>query len=164
VACPIGQIGSPPDCHYPPTCPAGQTGAPPNCRPDIASVAQSFVGQTKIPAAVARAWRVGPDWSGYCEAFVGYVTAGLPLGRGFTSAYADYMAHKRLGEVHQGVPPRNAVVYFNPPASDGAGHIAISLGDGTVVSTYGFAGQDLPIEVHSYNFNGFKPYLGWTLP
>src|SRR5262245_60954152 len=88
--------------------------------PDLAARAMAYNGQVRVPAAVPRSWRVGPNWSGFCEAFVGWVTAGAK-GRPYRSAWQDYLAHK--SRLQHGVPPRNAIVYWNPPGSDGYGHI-----------------------------------------
>ncbi len=59
------------------------------------------------------------------------------------------------------MPPRGAIVYWNPPESDGLGHIGISLGNGKEISTWGFAGQHYPVQEDVYTL--FKNYLGWTL-
>jgi hypothetical protein len=126
---------------------------------DLAAYASSFVGQVRVPAAVPRSWHVGPNWSGFCEAFVGWVTAG-PHGRPYGSALQDYYGHR--GHIHTGVPPRNTVVYWNPPGSGGAGHIGISIGGGQVVSTVGFVGQHLAIAKN--NYRTFGNYLGWANP
>jgi hypothetical protein len=126
---------------------------------DIASVALSYLGQTRVPAAVPRSWYVGPYWSGYCEAFVGWVTAG-PKGRPYASAYRDYLGHR--GRIHGGVPPRDTIVYWNPPESRGAGHIGISIGGGQVVSTYGSLGDRYGIAKNGYRT--FRNYLGWAYP
>jgi len=125
---------------------------------DLASVAQSYVGQTKVPAAVPRSWGLGTYWSGHCEGFVGWVTAGS-RGRPYGSAIADYRGHR--GSIHTGVPPRNTVVYWNPPGSV-YGHIGISIGGGQVVSTIGFGRGHEAIAQHGYRF--FGNYLGWANP
>jgi hypothetical protein len=130
-------------------------------QPSVADVAERYNGQTNVPRAIARAWSVGPHWSGFCEAFVGLVTKG-PRGRGYASAMADYRDHLKHGLIHQGVPPRGAVVYWNPTSSRGAGHVGISLGNGREISTYGFVGQNRPIQIHSYTH--FPKYLGWARP
>ncbi len=92
-------------------------------------------------------------------AFVALVAYG---GHGrYGTALADYNAHKVRGQVHYGVPPRGAVVYWNP-SNNSVGHVGISLGNGLEISTYGFAPQDLPIQIHKYNY--FHNYLGWAMP
>jgi hypothetical protein len=133
--------------------------------PSFADIAQSFNGQRAVPASVRRAFGIGAHWSGFCEAFVGYVTLKTTgHGRGYHSALDDYKDHLRRGQIHHGVPPRGAVVYWNPRDSDGAGHIGISLGDGKEISTFGFGGENRPIQIHPYNYRGFAPYLGWAMP
>jgi hypothetical protein len=133
--------------------------------PSFADIAQSFKGQREVSASVRRAFGIGPHWSGFCEAFVGYVTLkATGHARGYHSALADYRDHLRRGQIHHGVPPRGAVVYWNPSGSGGAGHIGISLGKGTEISTVGFGGEDRPIQIHPYNYRWFAPYLGWAMP
>jgi hypothetical protein len=132
---------------------------PPAPQTTVAGMAESYNGQREIPAAFARTWHVGPHWSGYCEAFVALVAYG---GHGrYGTALADYYAHRSKGEIHTGVPPRGAVVYWNP-YDNRVGHVGISLGNGLEISTYGGAPEDLPIEIHKYNY--FRNYLGWAMP
>jgi cell wall-associated NlpC family hydrolase len=127
----------------------------------VAAAAEQFNGQREIPRRFASSYRIGPHWSGYCESFVALVAYG---GRGlFRSAYADYLSRKRAGLVHQGVPPRGAIVYWNP-SYNSVGHVGISLGGGREISTYGFAGQDSPIQVHVMSRYYFRNYLGWAMP
>jgi hypothetical protein len=136
-----------------------QCGSTPTTPPDV-TVALSMNGQVRVPATIAQAWHVGPYWSGYCEAFVGYATKG-PAGRGYGSAMADYYDHARRGLIHQGVPPSGAVVYWDPGGSS-AGHIGISWGNGQEISTYGYVGWTSPIQIHPYTY--FADYLGWAYP
>jgi hypothetical protein len=126
---------------------------------DLASIAWSYVNQKRVPAGVPASWRVGQFWSGHCEAFVGWVTAG-PRGRKYKSAYLDYLDHR--GRIHMGAPPRNTVVYWNPRISQGNGHIGISLGGGQVVSTVGMLGDQKAIAKSGYH--DFPNYLGWAYP
>jgi hypothetical protein len=132
---------------------------PPAPQTTVAGLAESYNGQREIPAAFARTWHVGPHWSGYCEAFVALV-AYEGHGR-YGNALADYYAHRSHGQIHNGVPPRGAIVYWNP-SDNRVGHVGISLGNGLEISTYGFAPQDLPIQIHKYNY--FGNYLGWAMP
>ncbi|HXA54152.1 MAG TPA: hypothetical protein VNV37_04680 [Solirubrobacteraceae bacterium] len=144
------------------------TPTPPNSSPTpsapsaalvVAAAAEQFNGQREIPTQFAGSYRIGPYWSGYCESFVALVAYG---GRGlFRSAYADYLSRRRAGLIHQGVPPRGAIVYWNPEHNS-LGHVGISLGGGREISTYGFTGQDAPIQVHVMPC--FRDYLGWAMP
>ena len=52
-------------------------------------------------------------------------------------------------------------MYWNP-SNNRVGHVGISLGNGMEISTYGFAPQNLPIQIHKYNY--FHNYLGWAMP
>lgn len=94
--------------------------------------------------------------SGFCLRFVD-----LAYGRGSgpPSAYLVWThspvhLHRRAG-----IPPRGALVIWSNAIGRGHGHIAISLGDGRMVSTTGSAVAVLPIQ-------GFadSAYYGWMPP
>jgi hypothetical protein len=148
----------PPGVPLPPPPPAI---VPPQPQASVATRAESHNHEVRVPSNVAKAWHVGPYWSGYCEAFVGYVTA-WPRGRGYGSAIADYRDHLRRGLIRKGVPPRGAVVYWNPPESDGYGHVGVSLGNNKVISTVGGSRDRLPITIHK--ISDFRNYLCWAMP
>lgn len=90
-------------------------------------------------------WVPGPEseWSGDCLFFVRYMyqRAGVDIGQ-FPTAGDAYKAYAKVA-VKGGEPPRGAVVFW-PHAAGGIGHVAISLGDGTVVTTQGMDGSRLP--------------------
>ncbi|MGB7588455.1 MAG: hypothetical protein WBM00_07070 [Solirubrobacterales bacterium] len=142
-----------------PTPPPATTPAPMPHAPTVTELALSYNGQRVIPVAFARRFGLGRYWSGYCEAFVGLVAYHE---HGYSTAMADYVAHKRLGKIHTtGIPPSGAVIYWNP-ANNNIGHVGISLGAGKEISTYGFAGDSYPIQIHPYRY--FAGYLGWAMP
>jgi uncharacterized protein YraI len=160
-ACTEGETQNPPQTQ-PQNPPQTQPQNPPQTQPQQpsdASLAERYNGQQNIPTAFARTWHLGAHWSGYCEAFVALVAYG---GHGrYPTALADYRAHKSSGAIHYGVPPRGAIVYWNP-YNNQVGHVGISLGNGREISTYGVFPQALPIQVHPYNY--FHNYLGWAMP
>jgi len=143
-----------------PTPPSSSpTPPPPSTELMVAAAAEQLNGQREIPRGFASSYRIGPHWSGYCESLVALVAYG---GHGlFRSAYSDYLSRRRAGLIHQGVPPRGAIVYWNPEHNS-LGHVGISLGGGRELSTYGFTGQDYPIQVHVMPY--FRDYLGWAMP
>jgi hypothetical protein len=99
-------------------------------------------------------------WSGWCEQF-----AEQAEGFHFTygSAYLDYQAEANAGRIHADAsPPAGALVFYG--GSNGAGHVAVSIGNGQEIGTYGFVGQTYPIR--QYPVTGFltNPYLGWAIP
>jgi len=102
----------------------------------------------------------GHAWSGYCEQFV-------EQAEGFTftflTATADYQWQANNGRIHTDTnPPVGALVYYS--GSGGDGHVAVSIGGGQEIGTYGYTGQRLA--VRQYAVVGFltNPYLGWARP
>ena len=94
--------------------------------------------------------------SGYCLRFVD-----LAYGRTSGPASAHLVWTQSPSRLHHtdGVPPVGAVVVWSSAIGDGHGHIAVSLGDGRMVSTTGGPVSILPIR-------GFADdaYLGWMPP
>ncbi len=99
-------------------------------------------------------------WSGWCEQFV-------EQAEGFTfrfpTALADYAWARDHGRLHTDAnPPVGALVFYG---GGSAGHVAVSIGGGQAVGTYGFVGWRVP--VRQYPVVGFltgNPYLGWANP
>jgi cell wall-associated NlpC family hydrolase len=94
--------------------------------------------------------------SGYCLRFVD-----LAYGRSSGPASAYLVWTRSPSALHRtsGMPPRGAVVVWSSAIGGGHGHIAISLGDGRMVSTTSGAVSILPIK-------GFSDsaYYGWMPP
>ena len=94
--------------------------------------------------------------SGYCLRFVD-----LAFGRPSGPPSAHLVWTQSPTDLHhtQGTPPAGAVVVWSSAIGDGHGHIAVSLGDGRMVSTTGGPVSILPIQ-------GFADdaYLGWMPP
>jgi hypothetical protein len=94
-------------------------------------------------------------WSGYCEAFVeiAYGTR-----HHYATALTDYRAQKAAGRIHiDADPPAGALVYYG----GGAGHVALSVGGGQVITTWGYAGQHYPLrqtQIRAFS----NPYYGWA--
>ncbi|HZV00259.1 MAG TPA: CHAP domain-containing protein [Planctomycetota bacterium] len=92
------------------------------------------------PNGIVNANTGNHDWDMYCLALAAtaWKTA---LGHDVPdfdadSAYHSYLKFAADGLVHTGgTPPRGAVVFW-PAGASGFGHVAISNGDGTVVSNY----------------------------
>lgn len=101
----------------------------------------------------------GHAWSGWCEAFV-QQAEGFQFN--FASALADYHWQLSNGRIHTDTnPPAGALVFY---AGGSYGHVAVSIGGGQEIGTYGFYGQRLP--VRQYPVVGFlhNQYLGWSRP
>jgi len=94
--------------------------------------------------------------SGYCLRFVD-----LAFGRTSGPASAHLVWTQSPAHLHHTdtVPPAGALVVWSSAIGDGHGHIAVSLGDGRMVSTTGGPVSVLPIR-------GFADdaYLGWMPP
>jgi hypothetical protein len=101
----------------------------------------------------------GHDWSGYCEQFAEQAE-GFQFS--FGSAYLDYQAEANAGRIHTDAnPPVGALVFYG--GGNGYGHVAVSIGNGQEIGTYGYSGQAYPIM--QYAVTGvFSPYLGWADP
>jgi hypothetical protein len=94
--------------------------------------------------------------SGYCLRFVN-----LAYGRasGPPSAFLVWTRSPPALHHTSGVPPRGAVVVWSSVIGRGHGHIAISLGDGRMVST-----TDGPVSVVPIAGFADTAYLGWMPP
>jgi hypothetical protein len=102
----------------------------------------------------------GHAWSGWCEQFA-------EQAEGFTFRFASAIDHYRWqqgqGRIHTDAnPPVGALVFYG--GGGGYGHVAISIGGGQAVGTYGTSGQRLP--VRQYPVTGYlsNPYYGWAKP
>lgn len=94
--------------------------------------------------------------AGYCLRFVD-----LAYGRSSGPASAYLVWTRSPSALHRtsGMPPRGAIVVWSSAIGGGHGHIAISLGDGRMVSTTSGAVSIMPIR-------GFSDsaYYGWMPP
>ena len=102
----------------------------------------------------------GHAWSGWCEEFAEQAE-GFP--HQFASAIVDYQWQQAQGRIHTDTnPPVGALVFYG--GGGGYGHVAVSIGGGQAIGTYGYVGQRLP--VRQYPVVGFltNPYLGWSRP
>lgn len=102
----------------------------------------------------------GNYWSGYCEVFTEQAEHSPHYG----SAYLDYQAEANAGRVHADTnPPPGALVFYGPGA-DGNGHVAVSIGGGQEIGTYGDAYHVYPIRQYAITAIATPPYLGWAFP
>ncbi len=127
--------------------------------PDCQSPAeQRAIAWAKAELLSARpAWSdvLGSWWSGQCEAFV---EVAYGTRQRADSAWTHYQFRLQKGQIHTDVqPPAGAFVFY----AGQDGHTGIALGDGTVISTQGYAGNQLPVWRHHVTglTNG---YLGWA--
>ena len=102
----------------------------------------------------------GHPWSGWCEQFVEQAEG---FAFRFPSAIADYQWEANHGRIHTDTnPPPGALVFYG--GGGGNGHVAVSIGNGQEIGTFGYVGQRLP--VRQYPVVGYlsNPYLGWANP
>lgn len=126
-------------------------------------------GATAPPQATSRAqqavnWaraRVGQQaYSGWCLLFVydAYRSAGVDIG---ASSSAVTWANAHRGQLStNGTPPMGALVFWWGDSYNADGHVAISLGDGTAVSTTERSFNGIHI-MNIADRNRTKPYAGW---
>ncbi|MFR9802578.1 NlpC/P60 family protein [Pseudonocardia sp. RS010] len=86
------------------------------------------------------------------------ITDGLPYGPAHDSAYIYWTvaANKHPGDRN---PPRGALVFFRS-AAGAPGHVAISLGNGEMISTYD--GRTAGIHIMAISAYDPSRYLGWV--
>jgi hypothetical protein len=130
----------------------------------LVPVAATVAGQKAVAWADAELHSARPSWSdelhspwsGYCEAFVeiAYGTR-----HHYVSALTDYRTQKGAGRIHtDDEPPAGALVYYG---GGSVGHVALSVGGGQVVTTWGYAGQHYA--VRQVGVRAFSnPYYGWS--
>jgi hypothetical protein len=102
----------------------------------------------------------GHYWSGYCEQFAEQAES---FQFRYGTAMQDYQAAASAGRIHTDTtPPIGALVFYS--GGNGAGHVAVSIGNGQEIGTLGYVGQTYPVS--QYAVVGFlsNPYLGWALP
>ena len=111
------------------------------------------------------------DPTGYydeCLQFVSdaYRSAGVNIGTAATAYtyWGDYPAAQHQADAN---PPEGALVFWGPTTGTYAnpdGHVALSLGNGTAISSYEEANPDIhEFSIAARNANGY-PYLGWMMP
>jgi hypothetical protein len=142
-----GGGGSPPPPGGPGTTSIGE---------QASKTAESLVGQASTNNPHTDGY-----WSGYCEVFVE-----VAYGNRFRyiNANADYYDRLAHGLVFGGAPPRGALVFYGGGGGDG--HVAVSVGNGMVASTYGYPGDRYPIKEYAYTYFPTigNPYRGWGMP
>lgn len=104
-------------------------------------------------------------WDGLCLRFVteAYDAAGInirPLGDNYSAVrYWNSYAGARYTDA---APPAGAVVFWDADSWNADGHVAISLGDGTAISSE----ERSTTGVHTFAIadrNATKPYLGYVI-
>lgn len=144
----VSGVGTLPAC--PVTAIATATSAP-------KMAASNVIVRATIEQAIAYATtRVGAVRDvGWCLKFV--ANAYGFTGAGYQSAWYNYTVFKRWNMVAtSGAPPRGALVWYGPgPLAQG--HVAISLGDGRIVSTTS-NGHAVGIQPLAYR----PDYKGWS--
>lgn len=111
----------------------------------------------------------GHNWSGWCEQFAEQAE-GFQFS--FGSAYKDYLAENSANRIHPAswnqTPPVGALVFYGGGAivnGQQTGHVAVSIGNGQEIGTYGYAGAPAyPIQQYPVTRFLTNPYLGWAFP
>lgn len=101
----------------------------------------------------------GHAWTGWCEEFAEQAE-GFQFWK--VNATADYQAEEAAARINtSSSPPAGALVFYGP--TSGAGHVAVSIGNGQEIGAYGETGT---YPVMQYPITGFlsNNYLGWALP
>lgn len=100
--------------------------------------------------ASARVGQTG--WNGWCERFVenSYGTTGR-----YGSALADFYAQRAAGRMHYDTnPPGGALVFYRNPYDGGFGHVEVSRGDGSFIST------GPTVQIVGFGYGG--TFIGWS--
>lgn len=110
-------------------------------------------------------WGTYGDWSGDCASFaaLAYLSTGTTIH--FDNAVDIWNYYKRLGRTSSTrTPPRGALVFWD--IARPYGHVAVSLGNGRVVTTLGMDNERKPTtDVALSHFSSdYSKYLGWVLP
>jgi hypothetical protein len=137
--------GTAPANQFTPGIPRCDTGTPPAVQQAI-DWARGFLGHT--------------EYVDECQRFVraAYAAAGVDIGRAESAAaYAE--AHR--DQLQPGdTPPAGALVFWWATPNNQYGHVALSLGDGTAIST----SERGDTTIHILNItdrNTTRPYAGW---
>jgi uncharacterized protein YraI len=123
------------DCNY--------VGAPPHSNPRGTNAAVNWAFNHHGSTA----------YEGLCLHFVALAYGYSHAGWGTAEAGGDYITSHGL--MHSGVPPRGALVWYHN--SSGDGHVALSLGEGKVIST-SVSGH---VAVADYTFH--SQLRGWSV-
>lgn len=108
-------------------------------------------------------WSPGPygEWSGDCYyfAFRAQAHAGRRAYSGYGTAIETFRAYRNAGSIRSGTPAVGAIVFYNYSS---AGHAAVYVGGGQVVSTTGLDWAKQPIV--KVALDRFPNRLGWVMP
>jgi hypothetical protein len=103
-------------------------------------------------AAWASAQVGNTGYNGWCELFVerSYGTSGR-----YGSALADFYAQRSAGQIHYDTnPPVGALVFYRNPFDGGNGHVEISRGNGSYVTT------GSSVQIVGFGWGG--SFMGWS--
>jgi hypothetical protein len=93
----------------------------------------------------------------YCERFVEHAFGVYGVPPGYTSALADYRAQLATGHIHTDLnPPAGALVFYRNAYDGGNGHVELSRGDGSYLTTSNGGG----VQIVSFSWGG--SFQGWS--
>ena len=128
---------------------AGRSSASMN---DLAGWFEAHLGDTKNPLT-------GKGFGGRCLSNVSHAVreTGGSFGTGWDSPAQIIDRGVLDGKLHQGAPPRGALMWWKPPTGGSYGHVAVADGKGNFLNNWGSAqNTKTPIERAGNN------YAGWT--
>lgn len=128
----------------------------------LAHFGQTYASPFETAQFTNQDWAPGPpgEWQGDFVKFVdlAWLYAGVQIPK--ANAIGIYRAYQKLNMVHLGPAPRGALVFFNLTSY---GHVAVSLGNGQSIGTYGMDNQR-PIQATGWRAASGSSYLGWVMP
>ena len=110
-------------------------------------------------------WGYYGDWSGDCVMFtaLGWWNAGKTM-LGAPTAYQISQRYQSAGLLHTtGVAPRGAAVFWRSNNTSGTpGHVAMSLGNSRIVTTYGLDNARIATSQNWVSYFSGMTYVGWV--
>jgi cell wall-associated NlpC family hydrolase len=135
-------------------------------RSSITTSAATDSAATDAAIAWAKAQQGSSNWDNYCLKFAtdAYRNAGVDIRAmaGDNSSALSYWNTYSGAKYTDANPPAGALVFWNADSYNQYGHVAISLGDGTAISSY----ERSTHGVHIFSIaerNATKPYLGYVV-
>jgi hypothetical protein len=113
-------------------------------------------------------WGPMLDWNGECISFaaLAWLSTGATHRIYFANAIDSYYKYRSRGLVHtSGTPPRGALVYWHSySGGKDYGHVAVSLGNGRVVTTGGYDAQNVRQMQAITDKAIWAGSVGWVMP
>lgn len=130
-------------------------------------------GSTSEDSSISKAvaWAenlIGQDkYQGYCLQFVhdAYAAAGKDIGSGYGNAVGYWDGHPSLHHAGDTNAPVGALVFWGANTYNSDGHVALSIGNGVVVSSYERSVKAIhTFKIADRNTTYGASFLGWMMP